>query len=68
MGLADFAALHVRIRRSVGLSAAAIAIRAGRTVHELAGQLFPYLKMVEALKLATQTFTKDVRRRSCRAG
>jgi len=38
------------------------------TVHDLADQLFPYLTMVEGLKLAAQTFTKDVTQLSCCAG
>ena len=38
------------------------------SVHDLANQLFPYLTMVEALKLAAQTFTKDVKQLSCCAG
>jgi mercuric reductase len=50
------------------IQAAALAIRARMTVQELADQLFPYLTMVEGLKLAAQTFTKDVRRLSCCAG
>lgn len=50
------------------IQAAALAIRARMTVHELADQLFPYLTMVEGLKLAAQTFTKDVSRLSCCAG
>ena len=50
------------------IQTAAIAIRAGMTVHELADQLFPYLTMVEGLKLAAQTFTKDVAQLSCCAG
>jgi mercuric reductase len=50
------------------IQTAALAIRAGMTVHELADQLFPYLTMVEGLKLAAQTFTKDVRQLSCCAG
>jgi mercuric reductase len=50
------------------IQTAAIAIRAGMTVHDLANQLFPYLTMVEALKLAAQTFTKDVKQLSCCAG
>jgi mercuric reductase len=47
------------------IQAAALAIRARMTVDELAGQLFPYLTMVEGLKLAAQTFTKDVKQLSC---
>lgn len=50
------------------IQTAAIAIRARMTVHELADQLFPYLTMVEGLKLAAQTFTKDVKQLSCCAG
>lgn len=47
------------------IQTAAVAIRAQWTVQNLAEQLFPYLTMVEGLKLAAQTFTKDVRRLSC---
>jgi mercuric reductase len=47
---------------------AAIAIRAGMTIADLAGELFPYLTMVEGLKLCAQTFTKDVKQLSCCAG
>ncbi|MGE3957407.1 MAG: mercury(II) reductase [Vicinamibacterales bacterium] len=50
------------------IQAAALAIRAKMTVHDLADQLFPYLTMVEGLKLAAQTFTKDLSRLSCCAG
>jgi mercuric reductase len=50
------------------IQTAALAIRAGMTVHDLADQLFPYLTMVEGLKLAAQTFTKDVGQLSCCAG
>lgn len=50
------------------IQAAALAMRAGMTVRELADQLFPYLTMVEGLKLAAQTFTKDVSQLSCCAG
>ncbi|HVC91907.1 MAG TPA: mercury(II) reductase [Acidobacteriaceae bacterium] len=50
------------------IQTAALAIRAHMTVHELANQLFPYLTMVEGLKLAAQTFTKDVKQLSCCAG
>ena len=50
------------------IQTAALAIRAGMTVAELADQLFPYLTMVEGLKLAAQTFNKDVKQLSCCAG
>ncbi|MDO8438562.1 MAG: mercury(II) reductase [Nitrosomonadaceae bacterium] len=50
------------------IQTAAIAIRARMTVQDLADQLFPYLTMVEGLKLCAQTFTKDVKQLSCCAG
>ena len=50
------------------IQTAALAIRARMTVHDLADQLFPYLTMVEGLKLAAQTFTRDVKQLSCCAG
>lgn len=50
------------------IQSAALAIRARMTVQELADQLFPYLTMVEGLKLAAQTFSKDVTQLSCCAG
>lgn len=50
------------------IQSAAMAIRNGMTVEELADQLFPYLTMVEGLKLAAQTFNKDVKQLSCCAG
>lgn len=50
------------------IQTAALAILARMTVQELADQLFPYLTMVEGLKLAAQTFAKDVRQLSCCAG
>ncbi len=50
------------------IQSATLAIRARMTVHDLADQLFPYLTMVEGLKLAAQTFTTDVSKLSCCAG
>ncbi len=50
------------------IQTAAVAIRARMTVRELADQLFPYLTMVEGLKLCAQTFFIDVKRLSCCAG
>jgi mercuric reductase len=47
------------------IQAAALAIHHNMTVAELAGQLFPYLTMVEGLKLCAQTFSKDVKQLSC---
>ena len=50
------------------IQTAVLAIRAQMTVQELANTLFPYLTMVEGLKLCAQTFTKDVKQLSCCAG
>ncbi len=50
------------------IQTAALAIHNRMTVNELAGQLFPYLTMVEGLKLCAQTFSKDVTQLSCCAG
>jgi mercuric reductase len=50
------------------IQAAALAIRARMTSQELADQMFPYLTMVEGLKLAAQTFNIDIAQLSCCAG
>ena len=50
------------------IQTAALAIRNGMSVDDLAAQLFPYLTMVEGLKLCAQTFSKDVKQLSCCAG
>jgi len=50
------------------IQTAALAIAQRMTVGDLANALFPYLTMVEALKLAAQTFTRDVKQLSCCAG
>lgn len=50
------------------IQTAALAISNRMTVTELADQLFPYLTMVEGLKLCAQTFNKDVSELSCCAG
>jgi mercuric reductase len=50
------------------IQTAALAVRHCLTVRDLAEQLFPYLTMVEALKLCAQTFTRDVTQLSCCAG
>lgn len=47
------------------IQAAALAIHHDMTVDELAGQLFPYLTMVEGLKLAAQNFRRDITQLSC---
>ena len=50
------------------IQTAALAIKAGMTVDDLAETIFPYLTTVEGLKLAAQAFTKDVAKLSCCAG
>ncbi len=50
------------------IQTAALAIHNKMTVQDLADQLFPYLTMVEGLKLCAQTFFKDVKQLSCCAG
>lgn len=50
------------------IQTAALAIHNRMTVMALADQLFPYLTMVEGLKLCAQTFSKDVNALSCCAG
>jgi len=47
---------------------AALAIKCGLTVQQLAETIFPYLTTVEGLKFAAQTFEKDVAKLSCCAG
>ncbi len=50
------------------IQTAALAISNKMTIDSLANQLFPYLTMVEGLKLTAQTFNKDVKQLSCCAG
>ncbi|MBI4082232.1 MAG: mercury(II) reductase [Candidatus Lambdaproteobacteria bacterium] len=50
------------------IQAAVLAMKFGITTRALAGTLFPYLTNAEALKLAVQTFEKDVSKLSCCAG
>ncbi|WP_160119810.1 mercury(II) reductase [Rhodovarius lipocyclicus] len=50
------------------IQTAAMAIRGGLTIDDLAETIFPYLTTVEGLKLAAQAFDKDVGRLSCCAG
>ncbi len=50
------------------IQTAAIAIKCGMTARDLGSTIFPYLTMVEGLKLAAQTFEKDVSKLSCCAG
>lgn len=46
----------------------AIALKMGMTTKALGETIFPYLTTVEGLKLAAQTFDKDVAKLSCCAG
>lgn len=50
------------------IQTAVLAIRHGLTINDLAETIFPYLTTVEGLKLAAQTFDKDVAKLSCCAG
>jgi mercuric reductase len=47
------------------IQAAVLAIRHGIPTSELASSFHPYLTMAESLKLAAQTFTRDVDKLSC---
>lgn len=47
------------------IQTAVLAIKAEFTVEQLAETIFPYLTTVEGLKLAAQTFAKDVAKLSC---
>ncbi|MER3406594.1 MAG: hypothetical protein C4289_16695, partial [Chloroflexota bacterium] len=48
--------------------AATLALKGGLTVQDMTSTFAPYLTMAEGLKLAAQTFGKDVARLSCCAG
>ncbi len=61
---AQIAAPHA----SDAIQTIALAIKTGMRVQDLAETIFPYLTVVEGLKLAAQTFTKDVAKLSCCAG
>lgn len=50
------------------IQTATLAIKHGLSAADLADTIFPYLTMVEALKLAALGFTKDVAKLSCCAG
>ncbi len=50
------------------IQTAALAIRQKMTYVELGEMIFPYLTTVEGLKLAAQTFEKDIAKLSCCAG
>lgn len=53
---------------SDSIQTAALAIRHGLTINDLAEAIFPYLTTVEGLKLAALGFEKDVAKLSCCAG
>lgn len=50
------------------IQTAVMAIKASMTYEQLGATIFPYLTTVEGLKLAAQTFEKDVSKLSCCAG
>jgi mercury(II) reductase len=50
------------------IQTAALAIKCGLTVQQLADTIFPYLTTVEGLKLAALAFDKEVAKLSCCAG
>ena len=50
------------------IQTAAMALKMGMSYVELGAMIFPYLTTVEGLKLAAQTFEKDVAKLSCCAG
>lgn len=50
------------------IQTASLAIKYGMTTADLGATIFPYLTTVEGLKLAAQTFGKDVKLLSCCAG
>jgi mercuric reductase len=50
------------------IQTAHLAILHQMTVQDLGDRLFPYLTMVEGIKLAAQSFTKEVANLSCCAG
>lgn len=53
---------------SDAIQSLAMALKSGMTTSALADTIFPYLTTVEGLKLAAQTFDKDVAKLSCCAG
>ena len=53
---------------SDSIQTAALAIRHGLTINDLAEAIFPYLTTVEGLKLAALAFEKDATKLSCCAG
>ena len=67
MGLSDVA--HILAPEGAdSIQTAALAIKQGMTVSDIAETIFPYLTTVVGLKLAAQTFERDVSKLSCCAG
>lgn len=56
------------LARADSIQTAALVLKTGMTYEELGAMIFPYLTTVEGLKLAAQTFDKDVAALSCCAG
>ena len=50
------------------IQTAALALKGGLTIDDLAETIFPYVTTFEGLKLAAQTFDRDVAKLSCCAG
>jgi mercuric reductase len=50
------------------IQTAALALKQGLLIEDLADMIYPYLTTVEGLKLAAQTFNKDISKLSCCAG
>ena len=50
------------------IQTATLAIKQGLTFTDIAETIFPYLTTVEGLRLAAQSFTRDVKQLSCCAG
>ena len=63
-----FLTVAAKLRGEDREQALVLAIKYGMTTRELGGTIFPYLTTVEGLKLASQTFDKDLTRLSCCAG
>ena len=74
MSVADLDAVGiagaVRARRASAreITEAALAIRFGLRIEDLTSTFHPYLTLSEGIKLAAQTFSKDVKQLSCCAG
>ncbi len=56
------------VQQADSVQTLAMALKFGMTTKALGETIFPYLTTVEGLKLAAQTFDKDVAKLSCCAG